>query len=102
MGADGHIRIFDRDKVEEKLSSEQLKVVYSGDNIYNREIFGRRVITLYFGDNIYARGDYYDDIFPHYRYYEKGEKPPVSEEEFDKIWRIMDEECLIDTWEVWT
>lgn len=73
MGADGWIDIYDQEKFWKIVKEKGFDLSWC--NIYDREIFGRKVTTVY-GD---TEG--------------KGDIPFTFEEM---------EEAYIDTWEVWT
>ena len=53
MGADGHIDIYDYEKIVKQFGEEKIKeFLVETINTYIREIFDHKVITGYYGDNI--------------------------------------------------
>ena len=89
MGADGHIDIFDYEKIEKHFGIEKIyDLLAETINTYVREIFGHKIITGYFGDNLVD--SWCADI-------DRGDN-----EEDQKMIEWMENNAKIDTWEVWT
>ena len=89
MGADGHINIFDYDKIVEHFGEEKTaKFLVSCYNTYIYEIFGHDVMTCYYGDNIYV--NWSEDI-------DEG-----NDNELKEMLDWIEENAQIASWEVWT
>ena len=89
MGADGHINIFDYDKIVEHFGEEKAENFrYSCYNTYVYKIFGHTVMTCYHGDNMVYQ--WAEDI-------DSG-----SDTELKEMLDWIEENAQIATWEVWT
>src|SRR5271154_5385320 len=121
MGADGHIGIYDRAKLEEKYGRIQTDLFlerFLSSVFYAQELNGKSYLTRYWGDNIQS-SDSYDVVFNSYcalsgEFNEKSYSYSEWEaSEFKKLKKrdrnlfadmvqYLEKECRITSWEVWT
>jgi hypothetical protein len=91
MGADGWIDIYDAEKAEKEGLLDKIKAL-DIIQMYEREIFGKRILTIYsetercIFDPRYPFDGYLTDM--------TGEEVNL----FKNFYNL----CYIDTWEVWT
>ena len=120
MGADGHIIIYDVEKLESKYSDEVLEIFYKefmSSITYRQKLKDNEYITRYYGDNLYL-----DDLWDYVRtryinvedkfqdkykdewecvYFMK-EFSKARRKQFREIIDFLEDECRITSWEVWT
>lgn len=123
MGADGHIGIYDREKLEAKYDEEVLESFFEhlGSSVmYRHKLNGKKYITRYWGDNIWVSDGYqcfkscYD---PENDQFNKVNRPwdydgysadyfmklnKDQRQTFYEIIQFMENECFLTEWEVWT
>ena len=95
MGADGHITIFDYDKIEKQFGikkTEEFLTVTIPSATYKQEIFGRKIITRYNGDNFFAYWEDKDEWYDSF----------LSKDEIREMIKWCWDNAYIDKWEVWT
>ena len=97
MGADGHVMIYDLEKIKTELSDEEIKPLLNS-MVYIQEMQGRKYLTLYYGDNLYFDGASWQDMmrtdYKEYDWY-------VTRDEWERRWGII-RKYLLAEWEVWT
>lgn len=85
MGADGHIKIYDPEKLRNISPATYLE-----GNVYQREIFGKKVLTMYWDSEWIDKTCMYCGLYG------------CSDVEHQKKVEEIDKVALIDKWEVWT
>lgn len=121
MGADGHIKIYDYEKIEHAFDTRVINDFFDhfGSSVlYKQTLHGRKYLTRYWGDNI----DYYDMWDVVHSCYDPGTDTmrtgvysydSYSGEYFMKlskdkrvqflnIIKFIEEQCQLTSWEVWT
>ena len=89
MGADGHIDIFDYEKIEKHFGKEKANnFLMNTINTYVHDFLGQKIMTGYYGDNIF-------DSWCSDR--EEGDN-----EELREMLEWIEKNAKISTWEVWT
>lgn len=121
MGADGHIRIYNLDILQEKFTTNQITLFREqilDSTTYCQTLRGVRYLSRYHGDNIDS-ANAFDVIY--FRYDLKKDKFTKNENFQDKwiedslmeltreervtihdMVNYLVDECFADTWEVWT
>ena len=95
MGADGHIQIFNYDKVVDLIGEDTLEKLIDSA-FYIQELEGKKYLTKYHGDYFeFDSSDWSDK----YGWMKDG--VPFTKKEFDDIWSKIFT-CRITSWEVWT
>lgn len=96
MGADGHIVIYDLDKIRKELSQEEIDPLLNSV-VYIQKMEGRGYLTEYWGDNLYFDGSSHNDQMAGY------EKCDwfIAAEEWNRRWAII-RKYELAKWEVWT
>lgn len=119
MGADGHIRIMDFDKlVRDKLGdSERAKLfadVIADSLCYFQKLQGKILVTDYWGDNIYCRSILYniatyglekgnwEDPFYFDGFLKSVDDSKFERDEFLTLTNYLWNDCHVTDWEVWT
>ena len=121
MGADGHIQIYDLDKIEDEFDEEVVTSFFDhfGSSVmYRQQLRGKKYLTRYWGDNLYSDDMYsvvrvcYDpktDTFntKNYNYdsYAGDYFMKLSKEQrtqFVYMIEFIEERCRLTDWEVWT
>jgi len=119
MGADGHIRIMDADKLcqNRQLSEERFKEfldILRDSMTYCQNFEGRKLITNYWGDNIYCvsnlenlvsykweKGNWQDPFYYDGLYKEVADST-FTHKDFLELAEYLWDNCEIAQWEVWT
>jgi hypothetical protein len=121
MGADGHIRIYDLEKIEKEFGKEVVNSFFDhfGSSImYRQTLQGRKYLTRYWGDNLYS-DDLYDMVLSCYNpvtdlfYTDSASYDSYSGSYFMKLSKdqriqfnymieFIEEQCRLTAWEVWT
>ena len=97
MGADGHITIYNYEKIKAELGEEPINRVLSS-TIYLQEMERRKYLTVYHGDNLYEDDTDWDERFA----YTKPDSPYyVDKEKWESWWKTIRNHRITD-WEVWT
>ena len=100
MGADGHIDIYDYEKIVAEIGEVALEKL-TDSTVYIQELQGKKYLTLYHGDNLYHRGDDWSDRFGYCNENSKNESWYIPKEEFERLWGIIYKH-YITSWEIWT
>ena len=121
MGADGHIDIYDLDKLKCKFGHEKAACFvdyFTSSQFYTQILEGRNYISKYYGDNIYC-DDAYDTILDCYdpikdAFREKSPSYDVfyaecfmelskdTRKTYAEMATYLDNDCRLTSWEVWT
>lgn len=96
MGADGHIDIYDLDKILTELSEKEVKEICDS-TVYIQKFENRNLLTFYWGDNIYHDGYSWSDKFSGC----ENSDFFVNKDEFDRRMKVILKN-RITSWEVWT
>lgn len=118
MGADGHIRIMDAEKLiaDKGLSEErfqQFMSVISGSLTYLQKLGNRRYVSDYWGDNIwlvsnlntFIEGGFHSDLWSDSNikfFNEKIVGFNFTQDEFSELAKHLWNDCYVAEWEVWT
>ena len=100
MGADGHVFIYDYDKIAEEVGEEAIQKL-TNSVVYIHELSGKRYLTEYHGDNMYFCGSDWSDCFGWCSDHDKTQDWYISKEEFEYAWSIVRKHEITE-WEVWT
>lgn len=123
MGADGHIHIYDREKLKQTFSEEDIKLFDEnilGCTIYLQKMNDKEYITRYTGSNLDYTIDAYETLTRRYnvkedifdgplwyqdRYREECYMKELTKKQRQKLFEMvafMEMGAFITSWEVWT
>ena len=119
MGADGHIELYDYDKLirDKDLGDKEdiaFRNIIKDSACYYQDFQGRTIITDYHGDNLYCRsllyeiatsgwvkGNWHDSFY--FDAAEKDcEKYKISKDRISELCDYLVKHCYIASWEIWT
>lgn len=123
MGADGHIHIYDREKLKQTFSEEDIKLFDEnilGPTIYLQKMNDKEYITRYTGSNLGYNIDAYETLTRRYnvekdvfdgppweqdRFREEFYMKELTKKQRQKLFEMaafMEMGAFITSWEVWT
>lgn len=122
MGADGHIKIYNLEKLKQLFKPSEVEVfleITLDSTSYVQKLENKEYLTRYYGDNILSNSLYdiirfcyvkKDDVILHKScYYEdwaesylKTQTTKKQRQVISSMIEFMEAECLLTSWEVWT
>lgn len=122
MGADGHIRIFSKEKLKEKFSKADISVFEDcvmSSVFYKQSLRGEELYTYYWGDNLSDCTDMFEMLayvmdrktlefdensYSYDRHYAESfsERSKKEQKLLVEMVDYLQDSCFITSWEVWT